>query len=370
MWPNHSNEEFRSDAKVQDCSIVRSRLSAAKTAILDRLFSFPDNKRAWHGPAVRRVAELPPNERPDVVLATGKPWTSLLVGKSIAKKFRVPFVADFRDPLINNPTDIVGSDWVEKSKQKLERQLCTSADRVISTTPELSDCFISRYPALKAKFVTITNGYDDDNSRLGMKPMESVERVNAQRRTLEFCHFGTIYGNRAPTVFFQALMELLNENEIRHGQLRVRFIGSWLPTSNVCESLAREVENAGLISREPPITHELCLQAMARADLLLTFQPGFPLQIPGKIYEYIAARRPLLIIGGEGATANLVERYRLGACCPNQVAAIKSVLLKITTGETHIDPPMDADVDRFHYRWLSGELANILDSVCARTDKY
>ena len=109
---------------------------------------------------------------------------------------------------------------------------------------------------------------------------------------------------------------------------------------------------------------------MARADLLLIFQPGFPLQIPGKIYEYIASRRPLLIIGGEGATGNLVERYRLGACCLNQVAAIKSLLLKFINGQIDIVPPMDADVDRFHYRSLTGELANILDSVCARTKQY
>lgn len=359
---------LKSISETQDCSTLQGRVSAFKDLILDRLFSFPDNKCFWLRPAVRRVSKLPRRDRPDVVFATGKPWTSLLVGKSIAQRFGVPFVADFRDPLTGNPTDLVRSISAEESKKKLEQLVCMSADRIISTTPELSDRFIAHYPTLKNKFLTITNGYDNKSSDPGLEASHWVKRADfssGQQQALELCHFGTIYGSRSPIALFQAIQELLQEKKIKRGQLRMRFVGDWLLSSGLCESLARDLEREGLVSREPSIPHELCLRQMATADVLLILQPGFPLQIPAKIYEYIAATRPLLVIGGEGATASLVERHRLGRCCPNQVSDIKKLVSTLINRQAWIEPPLPADTQRFDYQILTGELARVLDSVCA-----
>ena len=104
---------------------------------------------------------------------------------------------------------------------------------------------------------------------------------------------------------------------------------------------------------------------MKGANVLLVVQPESPLQIPGKIYEYIAMGRPLLLIGGEGATANLVQRYHLGASCPNSIGGVKRLLRGIVEGTETIPVPDQEQVKRFEYQSLTGELAVLLDAVVA-----
>jgi hypothetical protein len=102
---------------------------------------------------------------------------------------------------------------------------------------------------------------------------------------------------------------------------------------------------------------------MQRSSVLLVLQPDSPLQVPAKIYEYIATGRPLLLIGGEGATANLVARHGLGVSSPNQVARVKALLKKLAGGTQRLLPPDVASVNRFEYYSLTGELAAIFDTV-------
>src|SRR5205823_2738648 len=95
----------------------------------------------------------------------------------------------------------------------------------------------------------------------------------------------------------------------------------------------------GVLRRETPVSRDRCVEEMSRSRCLLALQGGYPLQIPAKLYEYIASGRPILVIGGEGATVRLVEGNRLGACWPNQVSVIKDRLTDIVTGRTTIEAP-------------------------------
>ena len=97
--------------------------------------------------------------------------------------------------------------------------------------------------------------------------------------------------------------------------------------------------------------------------MLLVLQPDSPLQVPAKIYEYVATGRPLLLIGGEGATANLVTRHALGVSSPNQLEAIKVLLNELATGARKLAQPDVTRVNRFDYRSLTGDLAAVLDVV-------
>ena len=102
----------------------------------------------------------------------------------------------------------------------------------------------------------------------------------------------------------QALKELIDEKRIGPDQLRVRFTGAWEVTETSCENLAQELEQRGIVQREPPVPHDACVRLMMAAEILLILQPASPLQIPGKIYEYIATGRPLLVIGGGGGNGS------------------------------------------------------------------
>ena len=148
----------------------------------------------------------------------------------------------------------------------------------------------------------------------------------------------------------------------------MRFVGAWDVDDPRCEKLAQELEAHGFLRREAPVSHQICLRQMAHAKALLIIQPDSPLQVPGKIYEYIAVGRPLLLIGGEGATAKLVERHQLGLSCPNDVSRIKPLLRQVASGDLALNPPAKGCTDRFDYRTLAGELAQLLDTVLAEQE--
>jgi hypothetical protein len=102
---------------------------------------------------------------------------------------------------------------------------------------------------------------------------------------------------------------------------------------------------------------------MKQAPVLLIVQPESPLQVPGKIYEYIALGRPLLLVGGEGATAGLVHRHNLGMTCPNDLKTLKKALHDLTLGLIPLSPPERNTVNQFNYHWLAKRLADSLDAA-------
>ena len=128
---------------------VLARYIAMRKAMTEWLFSFPDPQCFWLRPAVQRLAHIPPRDYPDVVFATGGPWTSLLVGKALAKKFGVPFVADFRDPWTNNPNRKPLSALLFRKHKELEKSVCAAAAKVIANTEELGDQFRRDNPEIE-----------------------------------------------------------------------------------------------------------------------------------------------------------------------------------------------------------------------------
>jgi glycosyltransferase involved in cell wall biosynthesis len=338
---------------------------SVRKTLLDWLFAFPDRQRFWLRPALRRLSHLRSHEYPDVVYATGGPWTSLLVGKALARKFGVPFVADFRDPWTHNPNKETLSPFLFRRSLELERSICAAAARVIVNTDELRAQFVRDNPDLQEKFTTITNGFDHDGYELSsaFKDEHHIEWGQPGKLGLEICHFGSIYGNRAPSALFLAVRELFEVNQIQKGELRIRLVGDWVVEDKRCESLAQELEKNGFLQRDPPLPHDHCLRQMSSAQILLILQPAYPLQVPAKIYEYIAAGRPILVIGGEGATVALVERHRLGKCCPNEASAIKELLLLLVTGRLRIEPPRPEERETFHYNNITKKLAQVFDAV-------
>lgn len=337
------------------------RINQLKRLLLDRLFTFPDPQVAWMRPTLKRMASLSAGERPDLVFATGSPWTSLVIARELGRRFEVPFVVDFRDPWASNVGFHYLSPHLIQKTERLERQICREAAAVIANTQELRTQLTATYPEIESKCVTISNGFHSDD--FSSRPI-SGRTGSTRQGGIEVCHFGTMYMMRTPIELLRALLELVEEGQIEKSQLRLRFVGMWDVRSDECERMAQELEKHGVLQREPPVGHQECLRQMASADALLTMQPGSTLQIPAKIYEYVATRRPLVVIGDPGATFNLVQRHRLGVCCPNQVAAIKCLFVGLVRAPSMIAAPSEEAVENFDYKSLTGQLANVFDRAC------
>jgi hypothetical protein len=358
-----AQERQKSPENAQDDSVaVKPAIVVArvKDFLLDWAFAFPDRQSAWYAPAVRQLRDIKKENIPDVVLATGGPWTSFQVGCALAKQFNRPLVLDYRDPWNCNPYYSFSSQVLFKKSQSAETQICRTASRIIANTEELRDRLVEEHSELRERCIWIPNGFDGD---ILMPEQVSQWKSNASSNGYELCHFGTVYGKRTPRVLLQAVWELFQNGQLKPEAIRLRFTGGWDTTDAECERYALDLEKHGFMRREPPISHNLCLKEMQQSSVLLVLQPDSPLQVPAKIYEYIATGRPLLLIGGEGATANLVHRHALGLSSPNQLSSIKILLNELATGKRKLIPPDVANVSRFEYRSLTGELAAVLDAT-------
>lgn len=347
-----------------NCSMDQreSPLTKARRFVFDAWLNFPDPQSRWYEPAVRAMVGRSAAKRPDVIWATGGPWTSLLVGKRLAQQWAVPFVADFRDPWIGGH-EFFSSTFLHRRAAQLEQSVCEAASRVILNTEELRNRFCQQYPQWQTKFVVITNGYAQE---MALHPVID-DALRNFTSALEFSHFGTVYGNRNPLALFQAVQELMSEGALDRTRLTLRFIGAWDVEDPTCNQLAKSLEERGVLQRVPPVPHQACLKEMAKSDVLLILQPDYPLQVPAKIYEYMTAGRPLFVLGGEGATANLVHRHRLGRCCPNRVSEAKRTLMELMSDRTGLTPPNPADTEQFSYAVLSKRLADLLDNAVQGT---
>lgn len=348
-------------------SVISSRWAIAKETLLESLFAFPDPQAAWEMPAILRGAALKGEKRPNVVLATGGPWTSLLVGRGIAQRLSVPLVIDYRDPWTSNPFGGFSAEILNRRAKRLEASLLHEAAAIIANTEELGERLAVDYPLSKEKLVVIPNGFDRD--AIGGRSTEADSLSQAQRQdrhTLELCHFGTLYLKRTPRALLQALRRVSDQTREGDIVLKLRFVGAWEVQDQECEKLAVDLEKQGVLRRDPPVGNQICLQQMARADGLLIIQPDSPMQIPAKLYEYVGAERPLVLIGGEGATARLVRRHHLGLVCPNDVENVTKLLLQLRAKPELLQPPISESAGKFDYRGISANVAKLLSKILER----
>ncbi|MBR9910195.1 MAG: glycosyltransferase family 4 protein [Gammaproteobacteria bacterium] len=333
-----------------------------KTAVLNRLFLFPDHQKPWIKAVEKHVLALPADEQPDIVFATGNPWSGLVAGMRVAKKLGVPFVADFRDPWTRNPKPAV-SEAIHQLSCKLEKQVVEAADLVIANTESLKQQFIDDYPEIDGKVKVLTNGY-------GEHLIDLLAAVTGPELSApyELCHYGSVYELRKPDRLLEAMSGLVEQGRLQPGQLIVRFRGHWGVEDADCNTLADALEQAGFISREPALAHQDYLKAMKQSQYLLILQQDFPLQIPGKLYEYIATGRPVVMIGGRGATAQLIEAHRLGLTLENEPQALAEFLSGLAQGRCELHPPTPDAVSQFGYASLTRELASHFDQLLQRQD--
>lgn len=314
--------------------------------------SLPDRQSGWVWPAYRAAMRLVRDESVHAIVSTSPPASGHLAAMLLARRMKLPWIADFRDPWIGNPYHKVRSTaFLDPADVWMEKKVVHGATRVIANTEELRSRFEERYPECASRFVTISNGFD------GEEIMPSSSRTS--NKPFRIIHAGTLYGQRDPRPVIQALERLCDRGDLRPGDFEVVLLGSATGRSDIVASLA-DSPLAGRIRIEPPVARAEALQRLADSDLLLLIQLGTTLQVPRKLFEYLAIGKPMLALVSEGATENLIRNEKLGmAVHPEDDAAIEAGLLRAIRGECA--PP--SRPARFDFRVLTEQLAGELERV-------
>jgi glycosyltransferase involved in cell wall biosynthesis len=325
------------------------------------------DRRHLYLPLIEGGATLVRRFEPDLVWATAPSLDSFKVASVLSRIGGVPLILDYRDPLTYG---LLTSGWTEKRarlERAWERRLLEQAARVVFASPLTRERMAARHPGLQTKFTTIPNGFDARGDVEGTAP---AREPRGSKMTIRF--LGTIYViggrcHRNPDVFLDALRILRSERPDVTSLLEVEFVGD-------CAEVEERVSQRGLsdlVRVRPHVGFAESQRIMSRSDVLLhlqTLDEASKDCIAGKLYEYLAARRPVLGIVTPGGGDDWLLRQcqagpRIGIDDARAVArAILDLWTKWRADELRVtvDPGWLA---QFHRRALTRRLAHLLTEV-------
>ena len=252
-------------------------------------FFIPDARIGWVKPAVGFLKEYLAKNDMDIVISSGPPHSLHLIGMALKEKLGIKWVADFRDPwtTIHYHQSLRLNKRAQKKHLKLESKVLNNSDLVVVTSARTKKEFqkITSVP-----IEVISNGYD------------ILEKIEPNLDTqFSIAHIGSLLTNRNPELLWEILSELKDENRVFSKNLLIKLVGA--VSEDVLESLAvfgltENYKTLGYVS------HQEAIQIQHDAQVLLLVEMDSPETksiIPGKLFEYVAANRPILALGPEGS---------------------------------------------------------------------
>lgn len=298
--------------------------SAGSPGLLRRVLNFyqhvtniPDGIIGWLLPALAAGKRATDGWSPDIVFASAPPFTTLIAGRKIAKRAGAPLVIEYRDRWLEDPYGEENSKFRRWVDRKLEEWCARPAQAVVT----VSEPWAGDYRARWGKPVTVCyNGYDlDDVAVFDEAPARTDN-------TLKILYTGIIYPERRdPTPLLDALALLGEERK----SISVDFYG---PNVDQLAGMVAEKDQTDIVSLYPGVPFREALKLQRQADVLLLLQWNDPLEagnVPGKVFEYLAARRPVLGIGYEGGVPASLLRERAAGKVLNDPAEIADYLREL-----------------------------------------
>lgn len=318
------------------------------------VLSIPDQYWGWYFPAMRAGGYLLRNREFDAILSTSPPSTAHLIGLSLKKKYQIPWIADFRDPWLNNESLRSSHPrWRRKLDARMEASCVRSADLVVCNTELQQGVMCERYQNLpRQKFVTLTNGFVD---------VEGPPNLCLKKhKPLRCLHLGEIYGGRRIDTFCAGLSILVKKQKLDPDAVKVLFLGGTDQSQiAACREMAGELMDTGMIEFHQRVDRGEARRFLWEADLLLIFQGGYRTQIPLKFYEYLSTGKPIFAVGQQGALSDVMAQTEVGVWVgedhPREIG--EKFLLALALPAQSAEAIQQRWKERFHVRSLSRQLA-------------
>lgn len=321
---------------------------------------FPDDKAGWARRAFERARAIVREQGIELILSSAPPLSSHALAARLSSACGIPWVADWRDLWTDNPA-YAAPAWRRAIDRRLERRWLGSAAGVVTVTPTLQRVLAGKV-AGRCEVALIPNGYDEAD-------FESIEPAPRESGSFRVVHAGTLYGHQSPQPLLAAAEALLASQPALAARLRLRFVG--LVGARFEPLLADfAARHPGVLERTGFVEHRRAVAEMLGADLLLLIIGGGAAArgvLSGKIFEYLRARRPVLLVGPtDGDAAQLLRAH---APCrvaeEGDAAGIAEALAAGLAGEL---PPLPASAapETFERRALTQQLAVFLQRCSER----
>jgi glycosyltransferase involved in cell wall biosynthesis len=307
--------------------------------------------------AALRVAR---EERPDVVWTTGPPPSTNLVGLALSRRLGLPWIADIRDGwrFERNHADFPLA--VQRALDGwLDKRLTRAADRVTAVTRPIA---VDAHERLGARHAaTISNGFDLDELDEVTGPPPDGLLTPGRHSLLYTGRLG--YAKRSPEALLSGLRELQTSDPETAGRIEVLFAG---PLRDDERALIEAPDLAGMTRVLGSLDRATTMRLQRATDTLLLITTGNPSETGQKLFEYLAADRPVLVVGDRTEAARIVTEARAGSAAPMEdPSAIAAALSDVVNGRVELAP--DGIARRFHYAALAAELEAEVEAAISAT---
>ncbi|MFO0557475.1 MAG: glycosyltransferase [Polyangiales bacterium] len=296
-------------------------------------------------------------ERFDVVWSTSYPFSAHAAGRAIAKRLRIPWVADLRDPWTLHFSHAKKHPIAQRIERALERETFSDASAITVTTEALRDAYRQRFHRRSEDIRAVHNSFDPI-------PLPAWQRDASPARLV---HFGHVYGGaRSLAPVLDALASIAKQRGLTANDVVLENFGRF---SDEDRARARELGIEALVRVREPVAYEEGMASLTRAALLLlpSWKSEFgPLFLPAKLFDYLHVGAPILAIGDNPELGSILARTRAGTLCRDDDRPHIERTLERALDATLGADRDHAEVEAFSSRSMAKAMAQVLDEVVAR----
>ncbi len=279
-------------SKTKTKQISSGIVASKKASLLEKIllgirgnFFIPDARVGWVKPSVSFLETYIMNNSIDVIITTGPPHSLHIIGMQLKEKLNLPWIADFRDPwtTIHYHKLLKLGKSAKKKHIWLEKKVLQSADCIVVTSPSTQKEFELK---TNVPIQVITNGFDIE---------KTTSEVSIDTR-FSLVHIGSLLSERNPVILWEVLSEIINENKEFSKNLTIRLVGAVSP------EIIKTITKKGLkpyLEITGYVSHKEAIRLQQQAQLLLLIESNreeTSAIIPGKLFEYLHAQRPIVAI--------------------------------------------------------------------------
>lgn len=331
----------------------------------------PDARVGWLLTAVDAGMRLIKEHNIQAIYNSSPPYTTSLIARQLKRKTGLPWVTGFRDPwtgFLTTPKRWFLPAWIDK---RLERSVFEEADAIECAWEGIQKDIVGKFPHIPAaKYHHIPNGFDSsdypDLSTLHGTDAAQIHALDEERR-FRITYTGSMYGRRNPASFLAALELLFQKGVMQPEEVLVRFIGRF---GAEVHAMFEAFPHKTSLSVLGYMAHEASIAYLLRSDaLLLVVDEAKESEeiVPGKVYEYIGAMRPIIAVAPtHGAIHNLLVETDSGKTAHQSDAeGIARVIEEYFTAWKHGKPfsPNLQEIAQYERKNATGALARLLEGA-------
>lgn len=320
-------------------------------------FFIPDARAWWIKPSVKFLSKYLKENPVDAIFSDGPPHSNTRIATLVKQKTGIPWLADFQDPWtqIDYYQLLNLTKWGDAKHRRLEQAAFRAANKITIVSPtwkkDLAD--------LGAKNISVVPwGFDPDD-------YVDVEQKVGHKFT--FTHLGIMGYDRNPELLFRVFRAMMDEFADFKKHLEIQLVGQ--VDYSVQEAYTAELleDNVVLVGSVP---RDQALQLTLNSPILLLLlnqQSNAKGRIPGKLFEYLYARRPILTLGGvDSDVANILKETKAGVTCEyDDFQSIKKAvtLLYRQFLDKTLRQPVQSDIEGYSIKELTGRIAGYLEEI-------